>query len=142
MGDFFKIVAELGFPIAGAMAAGYFVFLTLKFILAGVTSSVNGMGGIIKGLDSRVDTMTNQLQRIDVKVSHALGLQPDYDRISRAEQADYDWDLYKDRIVLDRELDIDKLEWRAGDHFEIKNTNGRVELVKVDPVVKFVKGYK
>ena len=72
MGDFFKIVAELGFPIAGAMAAGY----------------VNGMGGVIKGLDSRVDTMTNQLQRIDVKVSHALGLQPDYDRISRAEQAD------------------------------------------------------
>jgi hypothetical protein len=87
MGDFFKLVAELGFPIAGAMAAGYFVFLTLKFILAGVTSSVNGMGGIIKGLDSRVDTMTNQLQRIDVKVSHALGLQPDYDRISRADQA-------------------------------------------------------
>ena len=88
MGDFFKLVAELGFPIAGAMAAGYFVFLTLKFILAGVTSSVNGMGGIIKGLDSRVDTKANQLQRIDVKVSHALGLQPDYDRISRAEQAD------------------------------------------------------
>jgi hypothetical protein len=86
--DFLKLVAELGFPIAGAMAAGYFVFLTLKFILAGVTSSVNGMGGIIKGLDSRVDTMTNQLQRIDVKVSHALGLQPDYDRISRAEQTD------------------------------------------------------
>jgi hypothetical protein len=86
--DFFKLVAELGFPIAGAMAAGYFVFLTLKFILAGVTSSVNGMGGIIKGLDSRVDTMTNQLQRIDVKVSHALGLQPDYDRIARADQVD------------------------------------------------------
>ena len=88
MDEFFKIVAELGFPIAGAMAAGYFVFLTLKFILAGVTSSVNGMGGIIKGLDSRVDTMTNQLQRIDVKVSHALGLQPDYDRIARADQVD------------------------------------------------------
>jgi hypothetical protein len=88
MGDFFKLVAELGFPIAGACAAGYFVFLTLKFILAGVTSSVNGMGGIIKGLDSRVDTMTNQLQRIDVKVSHALGLQPDYDRIARADQVD------------------------------------------------------
>jgi hypothetical protein len=88
MGDFFKLVADLGFPIAGACGAGYFVFLTLKFILAGVTSSVNGMGGIIKGLDSRVDTMTNQLQRIDVKVSHALGLQPDYDRIARADQVD------------------------------------------------------
>lgn len=86
--DFFKIVAEVGFPIASAIAAGYFVFLTLKFILAGVTSSVNGMGGIIKGLDARVDTMTNDLQRVDVKISHALGLQPDYTRISRAEQVD------------------------------------------------------
>jgi len=86
--DFLKIVAELGFPIAAALAAGYFVFLTLKFILAGVTGSVNGMGGIIKGLDGRVDTMNNQVIRLDVKVSHALGLAPDYDRISRAEQKD------------------------------------------------------
>jgi len=86
--DFFKLVTEVGFPIAAALAAGYFVFLTLKFILAGVTSSVNGMGGIIKGLDSRVDTMNNQVQRIDVKISHALGLQPDYDRIAIADQAD------------------------------------------------------
>ena len=86
--DFFKLVADVGFPIAAAIAAGYFVFLTLKFILAGVTSSVNGMAGIIKGLDTRVDTMNNDVQRIDVKISHALGLQPDYYRISRAEQAD------------------------------------------------------
>ena len=86
--DFLKIVAELGFPIAAAVAAGYFVFLTLKFILAGVTSSVNGMADIIKGLDTRVDTMANDLQRIDTKISYALGLQPDYTRISRADQID------------------------------------------------------
>lgn len=86
--DFLKLVAEVGFPIASAIAAGYFVFLTLKFILAGVTSSVTGMAGIIKGLDTRVDTMTNDLQRVDVKISHALGLQPDYNRISRAELMD------------------------------------------------------
>jgi hypothetical protein len=55
---------------------------------------------------------------------------------------DYDWDLHKDRIVLDRELNIDKLEWRAGDLFEVKNIDGRIELVKVDPVIKFFKGYK
>jgi RecA-family ATPase len=55
---------------------------------------------------------------------------------------DYDWDLRKDKIILDRELDIDKLEWKAGDHFEVRNTDGRAELVKVEPVVKFVKGYK
>lgn len=82
------MVAEVGFPIASAIGAGYFVFMTLKFILAGVTSSVKGMEQIIKSLDARIDTMTNQLQRIDVRVSHALGLQPDYDRLSRAEHAD------------------------------------------------------
>jgi hypothetical protein len=86
--DFLKLVAEVGFPIASAIAAGYFVFLTLKFILAGVSSSVNGMAGIIKGLDSRVATMNHDVQRIDVKISHAIGLQPDYNRISRAEQSD------------------------------------------------------
>ena len=52
--DFFKLVAEVGFPIASACGAGYFVFLTLKFILAGVTSSVSGMKGIIVSLDNRV----------------------------------------------------------------------------------------
>ena len=55
---------------------------------------------------------------------------------------DYDWDLHKDKIVLDQELNIDKLEWRAGDHFEVRNIDGRVELVKVDPIVKFMRGYK
>lgn len=55
---------------------------------------------------------------------------------------DYNWDLHKDKIILDQELNIDKLEWRAGDHFEIKNINGQIILEKVDPVVKFVKGYK
>ena len=38
MDQFLKLVAEVGFPIAAACGAGYFVFLTLKFILAGVTS--------------------------------------------------------------------------------------------------------
>jgi hypothetical protein len=88
MGDFFKLVAELGFPIAGAMAAGYFVFLTLKFILEGVTGGVKGMGGIIMALDKRVAAMNHDVIRIDTKVSHALGIPPDLDRIARAEQSD------------------------------------------------------
>ena len=40
MDEWFKLVAEVGFPIAAACAGGYFVFLTMKFILAGVMSSV------------------------------------------------------------------------------------------------------
>ena len=88
MVDFFKLVAEVGFPIAAALAAGYFVFLTLKFILAGVTGSVSSMKGIIGALDKRVATMNHDVIRIDTKVSHALGIPPDLDRIARAEQTD------------------------------------------------------
>jgi len=85
MGEFFKLVAEVGFPIAAAIAAGYFVFLTLKFILAGVTSSVNGIKNIIGALDNRVKTMNHDVIRIDTIVSDALGLRPDVDRIARAD---------------------------------------------------------
>lgn len=85
MGDFFKLVAEVGFPIAASLAAGYFVFLTLKFILAGVTSGVNGMKGIIMALDNRVKTMNHDVIRIDTLVSNALGVKPDVDRIARAD---------------------------------------------------------
>lgn len=85
MNEFFKLVAELGFPIAAAIAAGYFVFLTLKFILVGVTSSVNGLKGIIGALDNRVKTMNHDVIRIDTIVSNALGLKPDVDRIARAD---------------------------------------------------------
>jgi hypothetical protein len=55
---------------------------------------------------------------------------------------DFEWHVTKDKIVLDPAMNVDKLEWRAGDMFELKNTNGTVELVKIDPVVKFIKGYK
>lgn len=85
MGDFFKLVADVGFPIAAAVAAGYFVFLTLKFILAGVASNIDGMKGIITGLDNRVKTMNHDVIRIDTVVSNALGLKPDVSRVARAD---------------------------------------------------------
>jgi archaellum biogenesis ATPase FlaH len=88
LGEFFKLVADVGFPIAAALAAGYFVFLTLKFILAGVTGSISGMKGIITALDNRVKTMNHDVIRIDTVVSNALGLKPDIDRISRADGKD------------------------------------------------------
>ena len=83
--DIFKIIGDVGFPIAAALGAGYFVFLTLKFILAGVMGSVKGMTGIITALDNRVKTMNHDVIRIDTVVSNALGLRPDVDRIARAD---------------------------------------------------------
>jgi hypothetical protein len=52
---------------------------------------------------------------------------------------EYTWDLEPNRILLDSELDIDKLGWRGGDYFQVTNINGRAMLVKVDPIVKFLK---
>ena len=52
---------------------------------------------------------------------------------------DYDWDLSSERIVLDGELNIDKLGWKAGDCFVVQNIDGRAMLTKVDPLVQFVK---
>ena len=85
MQEFLSIVAEVGFPIAGAMAAGAFVFITLKFILAGVTDSVTTLKNIISQLDNRVQTMNNDLVKIDALLSYALGVKPNVDRIAANE---------------------------------------------------------
>jgi hypothetical protein len=82
--DFLTLVGEVGFPIAGAMAAGGFVFLTLRFILAGVTT----LKGIIGSLDNRVQTMNNDLVKIDALMSHALDVKPNVDRIAANEGKD------------------------------------------------------
>lgn len=52
---------------------------------------------------------------------------------------DYDLDINHDRIILDAEINIDKLGWKAGDCFVVQNVNGRAMLKKVDPLVQFVK---
>jgi hypothetical protein len=55
---------------------------------------------------------------------------------------DYSWDLSPDKILLDEELNTDKLGWRAGDIFKFVNVNGRQMLIKMDPVEQFARGYK
>ena len=67
--DFLSLVGDVGFPIAGSIAAGGFVFLTLKFILAGVTGGVTTLKNIIGQLDNRVQTMNNDLVKIDALLS-------------------------------------------------------------------------
>jgi hypothetical protein len=85
MGEIFKIIGDLGMPVAAALAGGYFVYLTIKLLLQGVLGSINGMKGIIIALDNRVKTMNHDVIRIDTIVSNALGLKPDTDRIARAD---------------------------------------------------------
>jgi len=85
MTEVFKLISDLGFPIAAAVAGGYFVYLTIRLLLAGVLSAVKGMAGIITALDNRVKTMNHEVIRVDMQISNALGLKPDTDRIARAD---------------------------------------------------------
>jgi len=83
--DFLQIVSEVGFPIAAALAGGYFVFLSVKFILNGVTENVKSLKGIIGALDNRVQTMNNDLVKIDALMSYTLGVKPNIDRLAANE---------------------------------------------------------
>ncbi len=51
---------------------------------------------------------------------------------------DYSWDLSSTGIILDQELNIDKLGWKHGDYFKVTNIDGRAMLVKVDKLEQFV----
>ena len=52
---------------------------------------------------------------------------------------DYEWDLYPQSIVFDRELDMNKLGWQAGDVFKLVVAEGKTKLVKMDPLEKFTR---
>ena len=81
----FSLIADVGAPIAGALIMGFFIFLTLKYILESVTGQVSGMHGIIMALDNRIKTMNHDMIKLDLLISHALDLKPDEERISRAD---------------------------------------------------------
>lgn len=79
-----QVIGDVGFPIASALAGGFFVFLTLKFILAGVLDDIKTQRMFVKGLQNRIHTMNNDLLKIDILISHAFKIRPDMNRISRS----------------------------------------------------------
>jgi hypothetical protein len=83
--ELFLSVMDVGFPIASALAGGFFVFLTLKFILDGALSNIKTQRGFVLSLENRIKTMNNELVRIDLLISHSFDLRPDLDRLSRAD---------------------------------------------------------
>jgi hypothetical protein len=81
----FTLISELGFPIAAALIGGFFMFLTLKYIMDGVIGQVKSLKGIVAGLDNRVKTMNHDMVRMDTTMCVVLGIRPDLTRISRAD---------------------------------------------------------
>lgn len=84
MSEVFKLIGEVGFPIAIAMIAGFFIFLTIKYILDSVVGQVEGIHNITKALDNRVKTMNHDMVRMDATICSVLGIRPDLNRLARA----------------------------------------------------------
>jgi hypothetical protein len=84
MNETFSLINEVGFPVAIALIAGFFIFLTIKYILESVIGQVNGIHGIVQALDNRVKTMNHDIVRLDATMCSVLGIRPDLNRIARA----------------------------------------------------------
>ena len=74
-------VSDVGFPIAAACVGMYFVYLTQKFLLESVLEKVKGLIVIIKQLDERVTSMSQDILKIDALLSEALELSSKTDGI-------------------------------------------------------------
>ena len=81
----FDILVKFGLPVAAAVTMGIFIYVILTYILAGVVGQVKSITGIIASLDNRIKTMNHDMIKLDLLVSHALGLKPDMDRLSRSD---------------------------------------------------------
>ena len=84
MNEAFTLIADVGFPIAIALIAGFFIFLPIKYILESVIGQVNGIHGIVQALDNRVKAMNHDIIRLDATMCAVLGIRPDLGRIARA----------------------------------------------------------
>ena len=85
MSDAFLLIAEVGFPIAIALIAGFFIFLTIKYILESVIGQVESIHAIVGSLSDRVRTMNHDMVRMDATLCSVLGIRPDLERIARAD---------------------------------------------------------
>jgi len=85
MNEFLQVAEKVGFPIAGALIAGFFIFIILKFILNELTGSIKSFNNLINGLENRIDTMNNDIVKIDALISVAFNRKPNLERLSAAD---------------------------------------------------------
>lgn len=55
---------------------------------------------------------------------------------------DFDWEMDAMGIRLDTDLDVEKLGWKEGDYFKLIKVGDQLQLVKVDEVEKFLRGWE
>ena len=72
--EFLQFATDVGFPIAAACGGIYFVFLTQKFLLDSVLERIQGLIAIIRQLDKRITSMSQDIITIDALMSEALDI--------------------------------------------------------------------
>ena len=82
---FLDILVQFGLPVAAAAVMGVFIYIILRYILAGVVGQVDTITMLISALDNRIKTMNHDMIKLDILISSALNLRPDLDRISRSD---------------------------------------------------------
>ena len=82
---FLDILVQFGLPVAAAAVMGVFIYIILKYILAGVVGQVATITMLISALDNRIKTKNHDMIKLDILISSALNLRPDLDRISRSD---------------------------------------------------------
>ena len=78
--EFLQFATDVGFPIAAACGGIYFVFLTQKFLLDSVLERIQGLIAIIRQLDKRITSMSQDIIRIDALMSKALDIEKDKEK--------------------------------------------------------------
>ena len=85
MEEIFQLISDVGLPIAGAVVMGVFIFIIIRQVFEGVIDNIKTLTMFCSSLENRASMMSNEMIKIDLLVSSALGLTPDVDRIARAE---------------------------------------------------------
>ena len=83
--DVLNFVEQVGVPIASALAIGWFLFIILKFILKQVSDRITGLSKALISLENKVDTMNNDIIKIDTHFSWAFNCEPNLERIAASE---------------------------------------------------------
>ena len=84
MNEIFSLIAELDFLLR-ALIGGFFMFLTLRYIMEGVIGQVQSIHGIVSALDNRVKTMNHDMTASTPPCVLFWVFEPDLGRISRAD---------------------------------------------------------
>ena len=85
MEEIFQLISDVGLPIACALVMGFFLFVIIRQTLEGIIDNIATLTMFAESLENRARTMSNEMVKIDLLVSSALGLNPDIERVARAE---------------------------------------------------------